>query len=105
MNYTYILTVFIMAFFVAFLLTPLVKKLAIKLNAIDVPNDKRRIHDHPIPRLGGLAIVAGFTISTLLYGFLVNKTSDNIFDLQLLGLFLGIIVIEVVGVLDDPHRD
>ncbi|MBQ7667715.1 MAG: undecaprenyl/decaprenyl-phosphate alpha-N-acetylglucosaminyl 1-phosphate transferase [Clostridia bacterium] len=104
MNYTYILTVFIMAFFVAFLLTPLVKKLAIKLNAIDVPNDKRRIHDHPIPRLGGLAIVAGFTISTLLYGFLVNKTSDNIFDLQLLGLFLGIIVIEVVGVLDDIYQ-
>ena len=39
----------------SFALTPLVKLLAVKIGAVDVPKDKRRMHDHPIPRLGGLA--------------------------------------------------
>lgn len=38
--------------------TPLAKRLAKRLNAIDYPS-KRRINTEPIPRLGGLAIFAG----------------------------------------------
>ena len=37
----------------SFALTPLVKRLAYKIGAVDVPKDKRRMHDHPIPLLGG----------------------------------------------------
>lgn len=37
----------------SFLLTPLVKKFAIKVRVIDVPKDKRRVHKKPIPLLGG----------------------------------------------------
>jgi len=104
MNYIYIIGVFLIAFLIAFSLTPLVKKLAIKLKAIDIPNEKRRVHDHPIPRLGGLAIVIGFTVATLLYIAFSVSMEDPVFGTELVGLFLGIIIIEVVGVLDDIYQ-
>ena len=46
----------------AFAVTPLVKKLAQKVGAIDVPTDGRRMHHTPIPRMGGLAIFIAFLI-------------------------------------------
>ena len=52
---------------VGFAATPFVKKLAEKVGAIDVPRDKRRVHDHPIPRLGGLAIFIAFMVGALLF--------------------------------------
>ncbi len=45
---------------VAFTTTPVVKLLAQRMGAVDVPKDNRRMHHHPIPRMGGLAIFLGF---------------------------------------------
>ena len=72
--------------------TPLVKKLAYRIGAIDMPNDERRIHKHPIPRLGGLAIFIGFMISVI---FLADIT------VQFRGILIGAVIIVAVGVLDD----
>ena len=47
-------------------LTPLVKRLAIRIKAVDVP-DERKVHEHPIPRLGGVAIFAAFNLTMLLF--------------------------------------
>ena len=47
---------FLCAVVVALIATPLVKKLACRAGAIDVPKDNRRMHKKPIPLLGGLAI-------------------------------------------------
>ena len=55
------------AFVVSFALTPIVKRLAVKVGAVDVPGEARRVHDHPIPRMGGLAIFLGFLVSMLLF--------------------------------------
>ena len=44
------------AFLISFAATPMVISLAHKINAIDVPKDKRRVHKKPIPLIGGLAI-------------------------------------------------
>lgn len=86
---------FYMFFFPAltsFLLTPLVKKLAYKLGAIDVPKDERRLHKKPIPRLGGLAIFTSFLIYSLYYiGFKSN------FD----GILAGAAIIVAMGIADD----
>ena len=49
-------------------LTPLVKVVAKKIGAIDVPKDNRRMHKTPIPRLGGLSIFAVFLVSVLIFG-------------------------------------
>ena len=78
----------------SFGLTPLVKRLAYRIGAVDVPKDRRRMHDHPIPRLGGLAIFVGFVITVLLFARP---------DRQLRGILLGACLIVAVGVVDDSH--
>ena len=55
------------AMVVALITTPVVKSLAFRVGAVDVPKDNRRMHDHPIPRMGGLAIFFGFLLSVLIY--------------------------------------
>lgn len=51
------------------LLTPPAGRFARRVGALDRPGDPRRIHDRPIPRMGGLAVFAGFLAGTLLaYG-------------------------------------
>ena len=75
-------------------LTPLVKLLAKRVGAMDVPKDERRMHRTPIPRMGGLAIFFGFLISVLIFSKL--KLSP-----ELQGILLGAVIIVILGVLDD----
>ena len=82
------------AMVVALIATPVVKSLAFKVGAVDVPKDNRRMHDHPIPRMGGLAIFFGFILSVLLY---VQMTP------QLRGMLLGGVIIVVLGIFDDIY--
>lgn len=77
---------------ISFTMTPVAKSFAQKVGAIDVPKDERRIHDHPIPRMGGLAIFLGFVLSTVLFAD-VNR--------QIQGMLLGAVIVVVVGVIDD----
>ena len=77
---------------VSFAATPLVKRMAYKLGAIDVPKDNRRMHKEPIPRMGGLAIAISFILTVLIFGEL---------DRQMQGILLGAVIIVVLGVLDD----
>ena len=42
----------IVAFAISIAVTPAVKSFASKVGAVDVPDHKRHIHDHPIPRMG-----------------------------------------------------
>jgi UDP-GlcNAc:undecaprenyl-phosphate GlcNAc-1-phosphate transferase len=89
--YKFILA-FIISFAVAFISTPFVKKLAVKIGAIDVPKDSRRIHKIPIPRLGGLAIFIGFLVSFFIF---------NTLNLQNIGFLIGATIIVIVGMIDD----
>lgn len=82
------------AFLLAFLLTPVVKTLAHKVGAVDVPKDERRMHSRPIPRMGGLAIFLGFILSALLFVELSP---------QIRGMLLGGTIIVVLGILDDIY--
>ena len=82
----------LIAFVVSFALTPVVKILAQKVGAMDVPGEARRVHDHPIPRMGGLAIFLGFIVSMLLF---VDITQE------VRGILLGAIIIVITGVIDD----
>ena len=54
------------AMVVALITTPVVRALAFRVGAVDVPKDSRRMHDHPIPRMGGLAIFFGFILSAII---------------------------------------
>ncbi|MBQ6756473.1 MAG: undecaprenyl/decaprenyl-phosphate alpha-N-acetylglucosaminyl 1-phosphate transferase [Oscillospiraceae bacterium] len=77
---------------VSFITTPIVRLFAQKVGAVDVPKDSRRVHNHPIPRMGGLAIFIGFVLSVVLFADVDN---------QMRGILLGAVIIVVVGVVDD----
>ena len=45
------------AFLIAFMLTPVVKNLAVKMGAVDVPKDNRRMHKRPMPLIDRKSVV------------------------------------------------
>lgn len=96
--FEYLIT-FVLAFIIAFSATPIARKLAVKVGAVDVPRDDRRMHKKPIALMGGAAIIAGFVISVLFD----SMTSSKVFSpgRELLGLMTGVAIISVMGILDD----
>ena len=98
--YEYIIT-FALAFIIAFSATPIVRRLAFKIGAVDIPKDERRMHKKPIALIGGLAIVAGFIVS-LAFDLL---TTSNLLtaNKELLGLLTGIAIIVFEGIIDDTR--
>ena len=97
---------FLLAFVTAFVITPYTIKLAKKLGAIDKP-EKRRINETPIPRLGGIAVIIGFLVSSIYLIIVMNL--EKTFDLfgpeqyfhKLMGVLLGIIVLAIFCLIDD----
>ena len=87
-----ILLTIAIAFAISFAATPVVKTFAQKMGAIDVPDGKRRVHDHPIPRMGGLAIFLGFLLSVVLFADISR---------QVRGILLGAVLIVACGAIDD----
>lgn len=96
--YINIAAIFFTAAFFSFILTPLAKKLAIKIGAVDIPCDSRRMHSKPIPRLGGIAIYGGFLISVFIFGDFILSLEMN---RQIIGMLLGSGVIVITGIVDD----
>jgi len=87
------LIIFGAAFGISLFLTPWVSKLAFKIGAVDKPC-KRKVHTKLMPRLGGLAVFAGFmAISVIFYGF----------DTRVLGIMAGGSIILLLGILDDKY--
>ena len=87
----------IVAAVAAILLTPLVKRLAFRIGAVDAPN-YRKVHARIMPRLGGLAIFGAFLIGIAV----LRPGSEN--SEQLLAIILGATVIVITGVLDDMYE-
>lgn len=87
-----VLSSLVAALVMSFAATPVVKSFAQKVGAIDVPRDGRRVHDHPIPRLGGLAMFLGFILSVVIFADITK---------QIQGVLLGSVVVVIVGVIDD----
>lgn len=88
----------IIAFFVALFSTLLlvypIKKLSIKIGAVDLPN-YRKVHKDPMPRLGGLAIFLGVAVG-LIY---LRPVHEQLFE-----IYLGAVVIVITGILDDKYQ-
>lgn len=78
-------------FITSVLITPLVKKFAIRVGATDQP-DHRKVHKRIMPRMGGLAIYISF-----LAGILLLRPADE----HTIPIMIGSLIIIVTGVLDD----
>ncbi len=94
MDITKLILCFSIAFGVSLICTPFVKVIAQKIGAIDIP-DSRRVHTHPIPRMGGLAIFYGFIIGLMFFAKI---------DTQLRGILLGSLIIVALGIVDDVKQ-
>ena len=87
-----LLLMFLAAFAVSVICTPLAIKLAPKIGAVDVPKDARRVHTKPMPRFGGMAIFIGTMAVIMVF---LEK------DSQLWGVILSGTLMYLVGVVDD----
>ncbi len=81
----------IICFLASVALTPIVKKFAIKIGAVDQPN-QRKVHEKIMPRLGGLAIFI-----SMLLGFAIAQPHSE----YTWPLLIGATIIVLTGVFDD----
>lgn len=87
---------FALAYLFAFAAVPIIRVMAYKIDAVDVPRDKRRMHKRPIPRMGGLAIFFGFLLSVLCFSEAIDE--------KILAILAGSLIIVVTGILDDTYQ-
>lgn len=97
---------FMIAFLTAFMATPHTINLARRVGAVDTPKDARRINKITMPRLGGLAVIAGFFLSVIY--LLITMTIENTIDFEqdnyinkLIAFVIGALIIGIVCFIDD----
>ncbi len=72
-------------------IVPFIKKVALHVGAMDIP-DERKVHTHPMPRLGGLGIYMGFLLGYILFGAM---------SIRMNSILIGSIIIIITGIFDD----
>lgn len=90
---------FATTFFIVGLLTPLMRKIAIRADIIDRPIHSHKTHKAPVPYLGGVAIILGILIVS--YGGLIlkNRTGGD-FGIAS-SLLIPATILGIIGLLDD----
>ena len=73
----------------------MMKKVAVYLKVLDVPNDKRKIHKEPVPLLGGIGIFLGFIL-----GYMLFAPKDNL----MLSILISSFLIMLLGLFDDMTK-
>lgn len=102
---TTLLMAFVVSLASSLLFTPLVRDFGCKVGALDVPDQKRKLHSHPIPRIGGVAIALAF-LATLCVVVFSGTTVSKLFVLDRRSIFLGIgaVIAFSIGLVDDFRR-
>ncbi len=83
----------LLSFILTYLATPFLRRMAVALNILDLPN-KRKIHKQATPLLGGVAIYFGF-VCALLFNFSVINW--HLF----LPMLIGATLLLITGIMDD----
>jgi UDP-GlcNAc:undecaprenyl-phosphate GlcNAc-1-phosphate transferase len=101
----YLVVAFAFAALIAVVLTPYVRRWAVRLDAVDRPGH-RRVNTSPIPRGGGVAVATAFILVTL--GLLAANGAFDFVDVpftvrlgDLVGLLAGGALAAAFGVIDD----
>ena len=94
--------VLVAAFICAFAATWLCKKIAIKFNIVDKPDNLVKTHKEPVAYLGGIGILAGMLVGVLAGAYVMQDSEhfSKVF-LQLLGILAGGAIACFIGVVDD----
>ena len=86
-----IIYMIVIPFLFVLAITPFIKKVANHVGAMDIPN-ARKVHNVPIPRLGGLGIYLGFLLGYILFGTM---------SLRMNAILIGSFIIILTGMVDD----
>lgn len=101
------LALLFVAVFVTRVSMPLVIDVAWRLNLVDMPGG-RKVHDHPVPRAGGIAMFLGISVAAGLqmageafWGWEGMFITDGSFDREVVGILVGALIMFAVGLVDD----
>ncbi len=97
------LLVLVSAFCLAGIFAWLVKNIAVKFNIVDKPSAPRKKHARAVPMLGGLAIWTAFWLVVGYLALFTNLIGKHLALDRLFWVFVGSIVLMIVGVLDDKY--
>lgn len=109
------LAVFFVAFIVTLLVVPLIRRLAIANNIIDMPDQTRKVHRLPVAYLGGVAVylgmlaAIGFSYFAPLHGLIDFHHTTHLDDTGLplgvpMSIVAGMTVVMLVGFWDDVAK-
>lgn len=82
-------------FLTSIILVEMMKRVAVFLKVLDIPNDKRKIHTKPMPLLGGLGIFLAF-----LLGYMLFAPKNNL----MLSILISSFLIMLLGLFDDMTK-
>ena len=99
--------VFYAAFIAAFILTPIMRAVALKNGIVDWPDMKRKAHKEPVAYLGGIGVFGGWLAGVVVCFFVVPHNellagAKDFIDFPL-GIIFGALIITGVGVIDDVY--
>ena len=101
--WTDILMAFLPALATGLILTPVVRRMAIRVGAVDHPG-ARSIHSTPVPYLGGLALLVAFLVGIGAVWALHRPSILPSEPARLVGVATGGLIIVAVGLVDDLGR-
>lgn len=89
------LLILLVGFLIVFILTPYMKRIAFKINFVDLPT-KRKKHTAPMPLLGGVGIFLGFFLGCLIF--------IRPFDKKFFSILIAAMLVLLIGLVDDWYK-
>ena len=90
-----ILIIVFVTFLASLIFVEMMKRVAVFLKVLDIPNDKRKIHTKPMPLLGGIGIFLAF-----LLGYMIFAPKNNL----MLSILISSFLIMLLGLFDDMTK-
>ena len=101
LNFSEYLALFFTALIAVGLLTPLVRKVALRIEILDAPTESHKTHKEAIPYLGGVAIIVGTCLTT----YLAIVVSGQASALSLVSaVLIPAVLMGVIGLVDDIKK-
>src|ERR1043165_7293464 len=91
----------VLGFVVAFTLLPIVIRWAREQSLLDMPDDFRRKHAAPTPRIGGVAILLAVPVTCTVVYALSQTSGVPVLSPMWPGLLLGTSIVFTIGLIDD----
>jgi UDP-GlcNAc:undecaprenyl-phosphate GlcNAc-1-phosphate transferase len=90
---------FLSSYLLVGLLTPLMRRIAIATDVVDIPNTAHKSHKQPVPYLGGVAIIIGIITISYSTSLISNFTTDTFWLAT--SVLAPALVLGLIGLWDD----